>query len=103
MTYKHVFELSLLEKKRLKVNVMLSKKIPSRTSTQCHSHHQKMVLKYGSIDNIICELNRVYNLEYPKVKQSQQKQEETIRTELTDELKQEHAEMDDEVGCEPKE
>ncbi len=84
MTYKHIFELSLLEKKRLKVNVMLSKKIPSRTSTQCHSHHQKMVLKYGAIENIILELNKIYNLEYPKLKQSQKKQEEIIRSEATD-------------------
>ena len=89
MAHKHIFELTLLEKKRLKVNVMLSKKIPSRTSTQCHSHHQKMVLKYGTVDNIIYELNRVYNIEYPKAKQAHLKLEETIKNDLTDEPKEE--------------
>ena len=32
---------------------MMSKFIESRNSVQCHSHHQKMVKKYGSIQNII--------------------------------------------------
>lgn len=58
-----------------------------------------MVLKYGTIDNIICELNRVYSLEYPKVKHSQLKQEETIRTDLADEIKLEMAEEDDDAKC----
>ncbi len=48
-----------------------------------------MVLKYGTVDNIIYELNRVYNIEYPKAKQGHLKLEETIKTDLTDEPKEE--------------
>jgi hypothetical protein len=68
MSNKHVFALPLQEKKKLKVNVMLSKRIPTRLSTQCHSHHQKMVIKFGSVDNIISELNQIYHLELPSSK-----------------------------------
>jgi hypothetical protein len=31
----------------------MSKKVKSRNSTQCHTHHQKMMAKYGSIEEII--------------------------------------------------
>ena len=62
MNNKGIFDLSLPEKKKIKINVMLSKKIPTRNSTQCHSHHQKMILKYGSVERIISELNHVYNI-----------------------------------------
>lgn len=62
MNNKGVFDLPLPEKKKLKINVMLSKKIPTRNSTQCHSHHQKMMVKYGSVEKIIYELNQVYNI-----------------------------------------
>ena len=32
---------------------MMSYAIKTRTSAQCHSHHQKMILKYNNIQNII--------------------------------------------------
>ena len=32
---------------------MMSKKVKSRNAQQCHSHHQKMVKKYGSLAGII--------------------------------------------------
>lgn len=32
---------------------MMSKKVKTRSPQQCHSHHQKMIKKYGTIDNII--------------------------------------------------
>lgn len=51
-----LFDLSVSQKKNLRVNVMMSKKIKSRTPQQCHSHHQKMVKKYGNIENIIVGL-----------------------------------------------
>lgn len=56
----HLFNLPLEEKKKIKVNVLLSKRIPSRTSTQCRSHHQKMVQKYSSIEKVIEELNKIF-------------------------------------------
>lgn len=62
MNNKGIFDLPLQEKKKIKINVMLSKKIPTRNSIQCHSHHQKMIIKYGSVENIIAELNPIYYL-----------------------------------------
>jgi hypothetical protein len=32
---------------------MMSKKVKTRNAQQCHSHHQKMMKKYGSLDGII--------------------------------------------------
>jgi hypothetical protein len=52
-----LFDLTPLERQILKVNVLMSRKIPTRTSTQCYSHHQKMLVKHGSIDNIINNLD----------------------------------------------
>jgi hypothetical protein len=48
-----VFELPVSEKKNIRVNVMMSKKVKTRTPQQCHSHHQKMMKKYGNVQNII--------------------------------------------------
>jgi len=48
-----LFELNVEEKRRLKVNVKMSQAVKSRTPIQCHSHHQKMLKKYGSICGII--------------------------------------------------
>lgn len=48
-----LFDLSVSEKKNLRVNVMMSKKIKTRTPQQCHSHHQKMVKKYGGHEGIV--------------------------------------------------
>ena len=48
------------EEKRRKCTIFnrLSKAINTRTPDQCRSHHQKMQLKYGSIDNIVESLRR---------------------------------------------
>jgi hypothetical protein len=32
---------------------MMSKKVKTRSPQQCHSHHQKMIKKFGSISGII--------------------------------------------------
>ena len=45
------------EKRRLKLNVKMSKVIKSRDPSQCHSHHQKMLIKYGSVAEILNYLN----------------------------------------------
>jgi len=41
------------EKKVLKINVMMSASIKSRTAAQCHRDNQKMMIKHKSIDAII--------------------------------------------------
>ena len=38
--------------------IQLAKLMPSRTSDQCRSHHQKMMISHGSIDNIIKHLQK---------------------------------------------
>lgn len=48
-----MFEMNLAQKKNLKINVMMSKKVKTRNSYQCRSHHQKMIKKYGTIQNLI--------------------------------------------------
>ena len=50
MAKKPLFLLSLEERKRLRVNKLMGKAIQTRSTTQCHTHHQKMVLRYGSLD-----------------------------------------------------
>lgn len=32
---------------------MMSRKVKTRSAQQCHSHHQKMIKKHGSIDLVI--------------------------------------------------
>jgi hypothetical protein len=32
---------------------MMSKKVKTRSPQQCHSHHQKMTNKHGSIEKVI--------------------------------------------------
>ena len=46
---------SVEQKKKFRVNVLMSKMVKSRTSTQCHTHHQKMIKKYATVENIIEE------------------------------------------------
>lgn len=36
---------------------MMSKKVKTRNAQQCHSHHQKMMKKYGSLFGIIENMN----------------------------------------------
>ena len=48
-----LLSLSALERKQKKVNLLMSKQVKTRTPTQCHTHHQKMMARYGSIEVII--------------------------------------------------
>jgi hypothetical protein len=41
------------ERSKLKINVLMSKQVRTRTSHQCHSHHQKMIKKFGSLTSLI--------------------------------------------------
>ncbi len=50
---KCLFSLSVEMKKKIKINVLMSKAIKSRTPIQCHTHHQKMIKKYESIEEIL--------------------------------------------------
>lgn len=38
----------------------MSKKVKTRTPQQCHSHHQKMMKKYVSMENIIQKMKQNY-------------------------------------------
>ena len=54
--YKNLFTLSLKEKKTHKVYSRMSKYIRGRTDSQCRSHHQKMLIKFETIEGIIEDL-----------------------------------------------
>lgn len=49
----HLMSLPVEERKRIRINVIMSQYVKSKNPEQCRSHHQKMVLKYGSIQGII--------------------------------------------------
>lgn len=53
MSNSKMFELTAQEKRAIKINLKMSYAITTRTAAQCHSHHQKMSLKYGSLEDII--------------------------------------------------
>lgn len=58
------------EKKKRKVNVIMSRAVQSRNSTQCHTHHQKMIAKYGSIEAVIAQFQYlVKGLKKPEEKE----------------------------------
>jgi hypothetical protein len=46
------------KRKDVKVNVLMSKQVKTKTSRQCHSHHQKMIKKFGSLENLIEHANK---------------------------------------------
>jgi hypothetical protein len=45
--------LSPNERKKRKVNLLMSKKVRTRNPSQCHTHHQKMLEKYSDPHGII--------------------------------------------------
>jgi hypothetical protein len=48
-----LFALSVEERKFKKINVLMSEAVRSRSPAKCHSYHQKMMIRFGSIDAII--------------------------------------------------
>ena len=48
-----LFELPLKYRKTQGIMVQISRYLKSKTSDQCRSHHQKMMVRYGSLDNLI--------------------------------------------------
>jgi hypothetical protein len=54
--YANILNLSVQERRLKKVNLLLSRKIRTRSPLQCHSHHQKMMAKYGSLEEIMIQL-----------------------------------------------
>jgi hypothetical protein len=48
-----IFEKNREYKRLMKINILMSEHVKSKNSTQCRSHHQKMLAHYKSIENII--------------------------------------------------
>jgi hypothetical protein len=44
------FRLTYKERVHVKINVLMSQAVGTRTAHQCHSHHQKMLRKVGSLE-----------------------------------------------------
>ena len=53
MAKSKLFDLSIEERKKKKLNKLMSKAVVTRNPTQCHTHHQKMKLRYETIEEII--------------------------------------------------
>jgi hypothetical protein len=53
LKHSDLFELTNEERKCLKINVVMGEAIKTRTAAQCHTHHQKMMIKFGCIEGII--------------------------------------------------
>lgn len=51
--------MSVRAKKIKKIHNKLSEHIHSRNPTQCRTHHQKLLAKWGSIDGIIIALKNL--------------------------------------------
>lgn len=48
-----LFELSKIERRDIKINVLMSQWVKTRSADQCRSHHQKMVKYHGNIKGVI--------------------------------------------------
>jgi hypothetical protein len=48
-----IFEKNREDKRLMKINILMSNHVKSKNSTQCRSHHQKMLVHYKTIQNII--------------------------------------------------
>lgn len=53
MKHRSFFDYSKEKKREICINKLIGKAVKTRTPTQCHTHHQKMMAKYGSIEAII--------------------------------------------------
>jgi hypothetical protein len=49
----HLFESDWHQRKSLKINVLMSRLIQTRSPAQCRSHHQKMMKYHHSIPSIV--------------------------------------------------
>lgn len=50
---KRLFALAPEQRKELKINVLMSRAVRTRSPAKCHSFHQKMIIKYSSVDLIL--------------------------------------------------
>ncbi len=48
----------------MKINLMMSNFIKTKTSTQCRSHHQKMEVHYKSIAGIIAYFSQEFDINH---------------------------------------
>jgi hypothetical protein len=55
---RRLFDLPLAERKKMRIHHMMSKFIRTRNPCQCRSHHQKMISKFRTIDEIIQNYQR---------------------------------------------
>ena len=56
-----LFNLSVKEKKKVKMHVLMYKYILTKNAKQCRSHHQKMLSKYSTIEGILEEYGHLAN------------------------------------------
>jgi hypothetical protein len=59
-----LFSLSVEEKRKTKVNIQMSRAVKTKNAIQCHSHHQKMVKKHGSVEAVIRKLQHLIEIPF---------------------------------------
>jgi hypothetical protein len=64
--------MSLKERKSKKIHIKMSKLVKTRNPIQCRSHHQKMLAKFGSLENIIEEFRELISDKNTKETSSEQ-------------------------------
>lgn len=58
-TNEELFTLGREDKRLMRINILMSKFVRTKTSTQCRSHHQKMVKHYGTIAETVAALTNL--------------------------------------------
>ena len=76
ITHAHWFRMKYQERSKLRINVIMSKKVRTRNSTQCHNHHQKMLKRLGSLEALI---EHIKEEKEKKRRIRQEKKEEKLR------------------------
>ena len=66
LNYGELWEQDRESKRQLKVNKKMSEFIKTKNSTQCRSHHQKMMQHYGNIEGIILGLTNELDQQEPQ-------------------------------------
>ena len=77
-----LFDLSLQEKKKIKIYVLMGKYIKVRDSLQCRSHHQKMITKFKNVAGILEDYYSQAGIPFPLKKEEEF--EEQVKEESVD-------------------
>jgi hypothetical protein len=90
-----LFEKNREDKRLMKINILMSNHVKSKNSTQCRSHHQKMLAHYKTIENIILCL--CADSQQEELKVDAKSQPESVPVDLEEDLIEEIEESSQEA------